>query len=214
MKSLIKSLKNHIFRCKKFSSNEYWNIRYQTGGNSGAGSYNHLAEFKASVLNRLVEENKITSVIEFGCGDGNQLTLSHYREYAGYDISPDAVQACRKLFKDDSTKEFFLAQDYDDRKAQLALSLDVIFHLIEDDIFDAHMCQLFDSSFKYVVIYSSNQDGPIQPVVRHVRHRRFSSWIERERPLWQLMQQIPNPYPYNGDSTTTSFADFYIYKML
>lgn len=31
-------------------SESYWIQRYQAGGNSGSGSYNHLADFKASTL--------------------------------------------------------------------------------------------------------------------------------------------------------------------
>ena len=31
-------------------SDSYWKDRYETGGNSGAGSYNQLSEFKAEVL--------------------------------------------------------------------------------------------------------------------------------------------------------------------
>ena len=53
----------------------YWENRYKNNGNSGAGSYGRLAEFKADVINNFIAENKITSVIEFGCGDGNQLSL-------------------------------------------------------------------------------------------------------------------------------------------
>lgn len=41
---------------------------------------------------------------------------------------------CRKIFKEDKTKSFYLLADYDNQIADLALSLDVIFHLIEDNI--------------------------------------------------------------------------------
>lgn len=213
MKSLFALLKRRFLPQGKFSSDEYWKKRYQTGGNSGAGSHSHLAEFKANTLNIFIKENFISSVIEFGCGDGSQLRLARYPKYTGYDISTDAVKKCRDLFADDPTKEFFPIQDYDNRKASLAISLDVIFHLIEDDIFDTYMRRLFNASSSYVIIYSSNQDAPIPPIAEHVRHRHFSTWVQREIPTWQLIQKITNPYPYNGDSNTTSFADFYIYKL-
>ena len=35
------------------SSKDYWEKRYSKGGNSGAGSYNNLALFKASIINDL-----------------------------------------------------------------------------------------------------------------------------------------------------------------
>ena len=44
-------------------TSEYWENRYKKSGNSGAGSYGRLAEFKADVINNFIAENKITSVI-------------------------------------------------------------------------------------------------------------------------------------------------------
>ncbi|HFK5799472.1 TPA: hypothetical protein ACG0L7_003353 [Enterobacter hormaechei subsp. oharae] len=52
-------------------SAQYWDDRYRLAGNSGAGSYGRLADFKANVLNDFVAREKIGSVAEFGCGDGN-----------------------------------------------------------------------------------------------------------------------------------------------
>jgi len=82
----------------------YWESRYKKGGTSGAGSYAQFAEFKAEVLNEFVQANAVRSVIEFGCGDGNQLTLAHYPRYVGVDVSPAAVEKCRALFQADATK--------------------------------------------------------------------------------------------------------------
>lgn len=42
-----------------FNSKKYWNDRYLTVGNSGAGSYNKLAQFKADIINNFVEKNQI-----------------------------------------------------------------------------------------------------------------------------------------------------------
>src|SRR5262249_52775171 len=65
------------------STGDYWDSRYRRGGNSGAGSYGRLAEFKAEAVNRFVRENHILSVVEFGCGDGAQLELAQYPRYTG-----------------------------------------------------------------------------------------------------------------------------------
>ena len=69
----------------------YWESRYAKGGSSGVGSYGRFAEFKAEVLNRFVATHSVQSVIEFGCGDGNQLALASYPWYLGYDVSATAV---------------------------------------------------------------------------------------------------------------------------
>jgi len=74
-------------RMKPFpGSREYWTLRYSIGGNSGAGSYGKFAEFKAEVLNAFVATHDTKSIIEFGCGDGNQLCFVNFPNYLGFDI--------------------------------------------------------------------------------------------------------------------------------
>lgn len=192
-------------------SGSYWKNRYETGGTSGNGSYNQLAEFKADVLNRFVSENDVASVIEFGCGDGNQLALARYPNYIGFDISPESIAMCSERFAGDETTAFKLLEAYNGETAELTLSLDVIFHLVEDDVFADHMAKLFDSSERFVIIYSSNTDENPADIVPHVRHRNFSRWVENNRPGWKLVAHIPNKYPFTGNTRTSSFADFYIY---
>ena len=76
------------------STPEYWELRYKLKGNSGSGSYGRLADYKANCINGFVKNNEIKSVIEFGCGDGNQLTLAQYNSYIGLDISNKAIKIC------------------------------------------------------------------------------------------------------------------------
>ena len=121
------------------SSADYWERRYAGGGTSGAGSYGEFAEFKAEVVNAFVAEHGVRSVIEFGCGDGNQLALGRYPSYVGLDVSPSVVERCRKRFRTDATKSFLVTDDYDGRTAELALSLDVLYHLVEDDVFEQYL---------------------------------------------------------------------------
>ena len=54
----------------------YWKRRYDNGGNSGAGSYNRLAKFKAEIINGFVKSHMIKTVIEWGCGDGRSITIN------------------------------------------------------------------------------------------------------------------------------------------
>jgi len=193
-------------------STEYWRQRYESGGNSGAGSYNVLAEFKAEVLNSFVRGNNIETVIEYGCGDGNQLRLLKYPSYIGFDVSPEAISRCKKIFSDDKTKDFKLLHEYAGEIAQLILSLDVVYHLIEDNVFVEYMERLFSSSKRFVIIYSSNTNDNRDNHAPHVKHRRFSGWIEETQPQWKLLRHIPNRYPYTGDENKGSLSDFYIYE--
>lgn len=200
-------------------SREYWEQRYAQGGTSGSGSYGRLAEFKAQVLNGIVAEHGIGSVIEWGCGDGNQLTLARYPRYLGMDISRTAIAQCRRRFAADATKSFAEVAAAagtpatDGRQAELALSLDVIYHLIEDQAFESYMESLFDSATRFVVIYSSNREE--RAPLPHVRHRQFDTWISAHRPEWSLVRHIPNRYPQRHVcEPETSHADFYVYQNL
>jgi hypothetical protein len=194
------------------TSGEYWERRYQSGGNSGDGSYSDLASFKAAILNGFVREHSIHSVVEFGCGDGNQLRFSQYPSYVGYDVSPTAVVTCRRLFSDDPTKKFELVENYAGEVCDMSMSLDVIYHLIEDDIFDSYMRRLFAAARRFVVIYSSNSDVSPSASAPHVRHRKFTDWIDLNQPNWRLIRHVPNEYPVDPKSKAGSFADFYFYQ--
>jgi len=208
----IKRKIKQIFSLNHFEGSEnYWKRRYGKGGNSGSGSYGYLAEFKAETLNNFVKQHQVQTVIEFGCGDGNQLKLASYPSYFGFDISDDSVRICKSLFVNDPTKKFGTLNSYNNEKAELALSLDVIFHLTEDKVYREYMERLFNASSKYVIIYSSNGQPKLAKPAAHVRHHKFSKWIEDHRRDWKLLQLIPNKYPFDG-TEKTSFADFYIYS--
>jgi len=192
-------------------SSSYWEERYSAGGHSGVGSRGKLAEFKAAVINEFVATHELRSVIEFGCGDGNQLTLAKYPTYCGFDVSETAVAKCQKLFAGDASKHFRLMAEYEGEKADVALSLDVIYHLVEDDVFKNYMRILFESSNQYVIIYSSDSDDNRGYEGTHIRHRKFTEWIQRNAPHWKLIEHIPNKYPSQSGYGRGSFADFFIY---
>lgn len=199
---------------KLFNSEDYWQERYVMGGNSGSGSYNRLAEFKAETVNKFVKQNNVNMVIEWGCGDGNQLLYADYPRYLGYDVSQKAVEMCKKRFEDDCSKEFMWCGGIEfenNIKGDLAISLDVIYHLIEDEVFDKYMKRLFESSHKYVCIYSSNFE---LQTARHVKNRKFTDWIEQNlKNSWKLIKIIKNKYPYSEeDADNTSSSDFYFYE--
>jgi len=193
------------------TSGQYWEQRYAVGGNSGAGSYSRLAVFKAEVLNSFVSENDIKTVIEFGSGDGAQLEIAKYPNYVGVDVSWTAVNMCKAKFHDTPAVVFLHTSEYKGVQADLALSLDVIYHLVEDSVFEEYMRQLFAAARRYAIVYASNREEPSG--ADHVRHRKFTDWIEMNEPSFTLVRQIPNRFPYDPKNhDNTSFADFYIFE--
>ncbi|HTN73989.1 MAG TPA: class I SAM-dependent methyltransferase [Pirellulaceae bacterium] len=196
------------------NSSDYWETRYARGGNSGDGSYGRLAQFKAELLNDFVARQQIRTVVELGCGDGEQLRLASYPRYLGVDVSHSAVALCQQKFARDTSKSFLLASEFEPtnaaHQAEFALSLDVIYHLVEDTIFNQYMGQLFAAAQRYVAIYSSNHEETVASA--HVRHRRFSDWIAARQPAWRLLKMIPNRYPVQAGERETSHADMYLWE--
>lgn len=189
----------------------YWRWRYAAGRDSGAGSYGRFAEFKAEVLNATIEELGIESAIEFGCGDGNQLQLLQVPDYLGFDVSPLAIERCRARFHDAQGRRFATLEAYAGEQADCALSLDVIYHLVEDTVYEDYMRRLFGAARRCVVIYSSDIDQ-LDSGAPHVRHRRFSDWVARHAAdKWTLLRRVPNRFPFHGDASEGSFAEFFIY---
>lgn len=193
-------------------SSDYWERRYREGGGSGAGSYNRLARFKADTVNQLIRKHGVRSVIEFGCGDGAQLALAGLPvDYVGVDVSRTIVEACKARFSEYPRYAFVHVSEAGGLTADLSMSLDVIFHLVEDDVFDEYMTNLFAAAGKLVVVYSSNYEEMTNSP--HVRHHKFTDWVAKQRPDFGLEEMIPNIYPFDpGDPDHTSFADFYIFR--
>jgi hypothetical protein len=192
-------------------SGNFWERRYADGGTSGGGSYGRLAEAKASFLNAFVAAREVDSVIEFGCGDGNQLSLAKYPSYIGLDVAPTAIGLCQERFASDRSKSFFRYDGscFTDHAglfaADLAVSLDVVYHLVEDEVFDTYMSHLFAAARRFVILYSTNillsGTGP------HVRHREFTLWIKEKRAEWRLSEVVEGP------ATGVARADFYVYEL-
>lgn len=191
-------------------SAQYWESRYAGGGTSGGGSYGESAQGKSDFLNKFVRDHDVQSVTEFGCGDGHQLALAKYPQYIGLDVSRSALRLCKRRFVDDPTKSFFL---YDGEcfvdcahlfTSDLAMSLDVIYHLTEDRTFEIYMEHLFAAGRRYVVVYSTNDEQ--RGTAAHVRHRNFSTWVGERFPQWNLSQVM------RGSGQGASRPDFFVYE--
>jgi SAM-dependent methyltransferase len=159
------------------SSGHYWETRYRIGGHSGAGSRGKSAQYKADVLNRFIAANDITSAIEFGCGDGYQLNMLDLRQYVGIDVSKTIIDHCRKTYANDPSKRFILADEYRNETADLALSLDVIYHLVEDEVYEQYLSRLFAAGNRFVVIYATSAEMKATGTP-HVRHRDVASDVQ------------------------------------
>lgn len=186
------------------STEQIWNNRYQNGGNSGSGSYNELYIFKRDIINNIINKNSIKSIIDFGCGDGNQIREINTKNYIGIDIAKTSIDICKMKYNG-SIKKFYTYKEIDtmNLQAELTMSLDVLYHILEEELYVTYLKNLFSSSSKYVLIYSSNYDGHIDG---HMHTRKFTNNIENMFPNWDLHKKINQIYPKK------SSANFYLYK--
>lgn len=175
-------------------SRGYWEDRYRMKGNAGAGSFGASARYKADVLNAFVHGHAVNSVIEFGCGDGSQLALAEYPTYLGFDISSAALARCRQRFCDDAKKRFALLEDYDGARVDLSLSLDVLYHLIEDETYFDYLDRLFAAAQLYAIVYSTSTTVPVK-TLPHVRHRDVEGDIAQRFPMFRRMHDCESKLP-------------------
>lgn len=191
-------------------SADYWEDRYAKGGTSGAGSYGKQAEWKASIVNGWVAELGVTSVVDLGCGDGNQLSLADYPRYLGLDRSATAIKLCIERFSSDPTKSFLrydpvtLSDSAGWLRGDMAISLEVIFHLVEDEVFEDYMVRLFASAERYVVICSNATEG--SELAPTEKHRDFTRWVAEACPEWELELRVDPPSDIN------MISSFYRYR--
>jgi cyclopropane fatty-acyl-phospholipid synthase-like methyltransferase len=205
MRFIKRTLKKFFFK-----SGEYWEKRYKKGGNSGAGSYNELAQGKSNFINEFIQEHGVKRLLDYGCGDGNQLGYFKVEHYLGVDVSQTAVAICREKHKNRANTAFLL---YDPRTFQsdaarfapdLTISMDVIFHLVEDAVFANYIRELFGSSKKYVVIYSTNIDRKDEGI--HHVDRSFTKYVSDHITDWKLVKRVENPHKHKDTN-----CDYFIY---
>ena len=212
---IIRKMKKYNDNSSIFNSTEYWQNRYTKGENSGSGSYGVLAQWKAEIINHFINENKVKSIIDYGVGDGNQLLLLNTTNtiYCGIDVSKTIIDKISNRYKNDTQKSFHhISSNILDFTSQLVISCDVLYHLIEDNVYINYLNNLFRMSEKYVIIYANaiNQNHKCE----HLKFRNFIIDIEKLYPEWKLINFIPNKYPIidNKETNNQSFSDFFIYE--
>ena len=188
----------------------FWEQNYSQGQTSGTGPTAALAEGKSRFLNELVRQRAVSSVIEFGAGR-QPAVAGGLPEPHG----PRRVEDRDRALPDAGSpttpaKSFFLYEGtcFTDRAgvftADLAISLDVVYHLTEDSVFETYLRHLFAAGRRLVVVYSTNMERSGTPP--HVRHRHFTPWVEANCPGWALSGVT------RGPNTERARADFFVYE--
>jgi 2-polyprenyl-3-methyl-5-hydroxy-6-metoxy-1,4-benzoquinol methylase len=154
------------------------------GGNSGVGSFDKSAEFKTEIINGFLKNHpEIESVIDIGCGDGEQLKALNYKKYLGLDVSPQAISICIEKFNHDKTKSFTI---YDPKnfinnnfiKTDLVVCLDVLYHITDEKDFLKTLEDLFSFDAKYIILYTT-QKVFYYKRNSHIIHREVMPYLHK-----------------------------------
>lgn len=201
---IFKKIIRELFRSKitkNFTdSAKYWEERYYYGGNSGKGSYFQQAAEKANYLNSKIKKYNIDTIVDIGCGDGNNLKLFKTRNYYGFDVSKTIIDSNKKLYRHDQNKKFILIDNYfnktlleirnkEDTKKLICVSFDVIGHLVEDTVYQAHLENFSLLNPDYLIISQLDADIEYDLSVPHIKQRNYSSDLINNG--WKLVDTHP-----------------------
>lgn len=175
----------------------YWDRRYADGRDSGEGSRGRAAQAKADRINTLVDDYGLRSVVDLGCGDGQVASLLDVPEYLGVEVSYQALQRCIGTVGPRPGWSWMLwdpvAPPPMTFAADLTLSCDVIFHLIDPDVYAAHLAALFTAP--HVLVHATDYDSEPND---HMRHHRFTADV----PDTHRLLDMP------ADRTVAGFYEF------
>lgn len=130
----------------------YWRARYASGGTSGAGSRGAEARAKAALIDEVIRTYRVARLVDLGVGDGYTASLvSEPVEYVGVDPAHTSPAP---------------AGPFD-----LALSFDVLFHLVDDADYRAYLTALFAPTTTRVLVWSTDH---VQQGRSHVLHRHWT----------------------------------------
>lgn len=175
----------------RFDANLFWEARYARGGNSGMGSEGPNYEYKRDFVNQTIRELGVRSVVDFGCGDGGQVRELIVDGYYGIDISPSAIRLCRQRFAGRSGFRFDTAAEAKPGRHGLALSLDVLYHVVDPAAYADYLRALFSHS-DYTLFYGNlvarDDNTP------HMLFRDHCEEIENLGLDTELVRKEPSPH--------------------
>ena len=181
---------------------EFWNERYRTQRwiGSGPGSRGIAQHYKANLLQKVLQKNKIASVVDVGCGDMCWLRTDRLCaedlggiRFIGLDISEVAVQTNRWDFPGLEFEKYDLSRDPLPRRVDLVLCFDVLIHQTSREQFTQCLNHLLDGIARHALVSYKNPGQPRKAIMPHLDE--FDPAVEAEfrRSLAEL--QAKEQYP-------------------
>lgn len=138
----------------------YWNLRYEAGGNSGKGSIGKYRKWIWKVIEETVGAIRYKTIIDVGCGDmtfwklGKTDLMRKCHAYFGIDKSSYIIKENSRKYGD---KKFLCGNAKDwiwGINAEIVLCISLLFHIMDDDEFEEILIRLCDYSKDWIIIYT------------------------------------------------------------
>jgi hypothetical protein len=130
----------------------YWEIHYQLGGTSGAGSIDEYRDWKWEIITGYLPD--VEHVIDIGCGDLSFWEGRDCQDYTGVDVSATVIAENRRL----RPRWTFIVAPAEQRIEHLhkdcVFCLDLLFHIMNGSNFRAILSNLCYYSTNFIFIYN------------------------------------------------------------
>ena len=129
-----------------------------------------------------------------------------YGEFADFQELQSSTRRTRTffLYRAETCHRFLLAV----LRGDPALA---IYHLVEDEVFETYMRDLFRAAPRCVAVYSTDADVTHIGQAPHVRHRCFSASIARQIPGWRMVEWIENNLSVDALDGAELLPDFHFF---
>ncbi len=123
---------------KNIYENKRWGEKGKEKFNSGRGSDDNIANRFVEFSQKYIEDNKITSIVDLGCGDfrlGSQYISPQIKKYVGVDVVDILIEHHEKEFGD-GVKSFRCLDIINDElpKGELCIIRQVLQHLSNEQV--------------------------------------------------------------------------------
>jgi SAM-dependent methyltransferase len=151
-----------LFPVPAYREADFWEDRYQSGGNSGAGSRGEEADWKIARIAERVASHGVRSILDLGSGDGYVARRLMERlppdvSYLGIDIAPSAVNLAASQALSNMRFEVADFTGGFQGSADLVLCMDVLFHLSTPEKQQAAIDAICRSFRKLAVVAAWNE---------------------------------------------------------
>jgi 2-polyprenyl-3-methyl-5-hydroxy-6-metoxy-1,4-benzoquinol methylase len=134
-----------------FQSN-YWENRYQRGGTSGEGSIGQGRAWKWKIIESYVPD--LQCVIDVGCGDLSFWSGRKCEDYTGIDISETILEKNKSSRPDWTFIRSSSDKLVEDLKRENVFCFDILFHIMDENVFQNTLHNLCQYSSKYLFIHT------------------------------------------------------------